>query len=92
MNSLIRRFYIIGIAIFLAMVIAGFAQTAAIQSSQQSNIAGAALIIQTTPTAEPEDLSEIGSTDGIVAMGGVIALIIFLPILARHKYWARPSS
>ncbi len=82
----------IGIAFLLALLITAFAQTADIQSSQKSNIAGAALVLQTTPTPQPEDLSEIGSTDEIVAMGGVIALIIFIPILARYKYWARPSS
>ncbi|MBV6451677.1 MAG: hypothetical protein DCC56_09310 [Anaerolineae bacterium] len=82
----------IGIALLLAILITAFAQTAAIQSSQTNNIAGAALVAQTTPSPEAEGESEIGSTDGIVAMGGVIALIVFIPILARYKYWARSSS
>lgn len=81
----------IGIALLLALLITAFAQTSAIQSSQKNNIAGAALIAQTTPTPQPEDKSEIGSTDGIVIMGGVIALIIFIPIAARYKDWARSS-
>ncbi|MCC6500045.1 MAG: hypothetical protein IT313_07230 [Anaerolineales bacterium] len=91
MKDSLRRFSIIVIALLLAVLIAGFAQTSAIQSSQQNNMAGAALVLQTTQTPEPEDLSEIGSTDGIVAMGGLIALIIFIPILARSKYWTRTS-
>lgn len=91
MNSLTRRFYMIGLALLAALIFTALAQTAGIQSAQQSNLTGAALILQTTPTPQPEDLSEIGSTDGIAAMGGVIALIIFIPILARYKYWARPS-
>ncbi|MCC6300215.1 MAG: hypothetical protein IT314_13030 [Anaerolineales bacterium] len=92
MKNALRRFGIIGIALVLAVTIAGFAQTTAIQYSQQSALAGAALVMQTTQTPEPEDKSEIGSTDEIVAMGGLIALIVVVPILARYKYWARPSS
>lgn len=92
MKASFRRFSIIVVALLLAILIAGFAQTSAIQSSQQNNMAGAALMLQTTQTPEPEDQSEIGSTDGIVAMGGVIALIIFIPILARSKYWAHSSQ
>ncbi len=82
----------VGIALLLALLITAFAQTAAIQSSQKSNIAGASIVMQTTPTPQAEDNSEIGSTDGIVAMGGVIALIIFIPIAVRYKYWARNAS
>ena len=43
--------------------------------------------LQTTPTPHPKDSSKIGSTDGIVAMGVVIALIIIVPILLRRKSW-----
>lgn len=92
MKSFTRRFYMIGIALLLAVLITAFAQTSAIQSSQKTNIAGAALVAQTTSTPQLEDQSEIGSTDGIVVMGGVIALIIFIPIAARYKNWARASS
>ncbi len=92
MTGFTRRFFILGIAVLLAMLIAALAHTVAIQSSQQNNLAGAALVLQSTVTPESEELSEIGSTDGIVAMGGVIALIILIPVLARYKYWARPSS
>jgi hypothetical protein len=30
---------------------------------------------------------EVGSTDGIVVMGGVIVLIVLVPILLQYKTW-----
>lgn len=49
----------------------------------------AAYFLQATPTPPvEEDRSVIGSTDGIVVMGGVIALIVLVPILLRWKAWA----
>jgi hypothetical protein len=53
-------------------------------------LAAAALLIQPTKTPQPEGLSEIGSTDGIIVMGFVIALIIIIPILLRRKSWLEP--
>ena len=49
--------------------------------------AAAFLVLQSTSTPKPKDLSEIGSTDGIVFMGIIIALIIIIPILLRRKSW-----
>jgi len=46
-----------------------------------------AFFLQATPTPQPKDLSKIGSTDGIAAMGILIALIIIIPILLRRKSW-----
>jgi len=43
--------------------------------------------VQPTSTPQPKDLSEIGSTDGIVIMGFLIALIVIVPILLRRKAW-----
>jgi hypothetical protein len=43
--------------------------------------------MQPTSTPQPRDLSEIGSTDGIVIMGILIALIIIVPILLQRKSW-----
>lgn len=51
------------------------------------NPVAAAFFLQTTPTPQPKDLSKIGSTDGIVAMGFLIAFIIIIPILLRRKSW-----
>jgi len=49
--------------------------------------AAAFLVLQPTSTPKPKDLSEIGSTDGIVFMGIIIALIIIVPILLHRKSW-----
>jgi hypothetical protein len=51
------------------------------------NLSGAAALFQTTPTPQVQDQSEVGSTDQIVIMGGVIALIIFAPIFISRKAW-----
>jgi hypothetical protein len=50
---------------------------------------GAAVIFRMQPTVTPpsQDLSEIGSTDGIVTMGILIALIVIIPILLRREAW-----
>jgi hypothetical protein len=47
-------------------------------------------MMQPTSTPKPKDISEIGSTDGIVIMGILIALIIIIPILLRRKSWMEP--
>lgn len=47
----------------------------------------AALFLQSTATPQPKDMSEIGSTDGIVFMGILIALIVIVPILLQRKSW-----
>jgi len=53
-----------------------------------NDAASAVLFLQATPTPlVEEDQSEVGSTDGIVAMGGVIAVIILLPLLLQRKAW-----
>lgn len=38
-----------------------------------------------TPTPEGGDLSEVGSTDGIVIMGFVLAGIVILPVILHRK-------
>jgi len=55
--------------------------------STQQYLPGNTLFLQVTPTAQPEDRSEIGSTDEIVVMGGVIAFIILTPIFLSRKLW-----
>jgi hypothetical protein len=41
--------------------------------------------LQITPLPPEDDISEIGSTDGILFMGVVIVLIVTLPLLFRKK-------
>ncbi|MBI3161165.1 MAG: hypothetical protein HYZ23_01580 [Chloroflexi bacterium] len=49
------------------------------------NLGAASLALQATPAPADEDLSEIGSTDGIFIMGVVIVLIVVVPILLPRK-------
>ena len=41
--------------------------------------------LQITPTPIEEDISVIGSTDGIMLMGVIISLIVTIPVLFRRK-------
>ena len=45
--------------------------------------------VQLTATAQPPDISEIGSTDGIVVLGLLIGLIVITPILVQRKTWSK---
>lgn len=78
------------ITIVLGFVLALF--SAALTYSTPPALTGtfggaAGFFMQTTSTPPPRDLSEIGSTDGIVAMGVLIALIVIIPLLVRRKSW-----
>jgi hypothetical protein len=46
---------------------------------------------QITPTPTDPDASVAGSTDGIMWMGIVIALIVLIPMLTSRVLWARPT-
>jgi hypothetical protein len=85
MHKIMRPIITIGLGLVLAL------SSAALSSSKppamQGNLGAAALFLQPTPTPQPQDLSKIGSTDGIAAMGILIALIIIIPILLRRKSW-----
>lgn len=69
------------ILLMLALVLPNFNQTAV---AAQSTIA-ASPSLQITPTPQAEDVSVIGSTDGILIMGIVIVLIVTLPLLFHKK-------
>jgi hypothetical protein len=78
------------VTIILGFVLALF--SAALTYSTPPSLEGifgddTASFLQSTSTPPPQDLSEIGSTDGIVIMGFLIALIIVIPILVRRKEW-----
>jgi Na+/H+ antiporter NhaC len=62
--------------ILLALVFANFNPPAASARTAASQIQLA--------TAQAQDDSEIGSTDGILVMGVVIVLIVTLPLLFRR--------
>ena len=85
MRKLVRPAIMIGLSLFLALFSA--ALTCSAQASTLPKFPGAALFFQTTPTPQVQDQSEVGSTDEIVIMGGVIVLIIFAPIFLSRKAW-----
>jgi hypothetical protein len=86
MKRLTRSALVISISLLIALFSAAVTFTARISGSGASTTA--ALFLQATPTPPvDEDHSVVGSTDGIVVMGGVITLIILIPILAKRKAW-----
>jgi hypothetical protein len=73
-----------GLALFSAVL------TYSTPPAMDENFSGAAFFLQSTSTPQPKDMSEIGSTDGIVLMGVLIALIVIIPILWQRKAWMEP--
>ena len=86
MKKFLRPIIVIGIGFLLALLSA--ALTYSPPPAMEGALGGAAFFnMQPTPTPPPNDLSEIGSTDGIVIMGILITLIIIVPILLQRKSW-----
>ncbi|MBI2330790.1 MAG: hypothetical protein HYU84_01185 [Chloroflexi bacterium] len=71
-------FLVVVLTLFLAMT--NF-DPPAVSAKDTSSVA----LQQTTPTPQTEDVSEIGSTDGILIMGVVIVLIITLPLIFQKR-------
>jgi len=90
MKKLVRPALVLGMCLSLALLSA--ALTYSTQPAMQADPTATASFPQPTPTPQPEDVSEIGSTDGIVAMGGIIVLIVITPILLRRKHWTRSAQ
>ena len=84
MRRTLRPIITIGLGFSLALLSASL--TYSTPPAMQGEF-GAGFFMQTTSTPPPQDLSEIGSTDGIVIMGILIALIIIVPILLRRDSW-----
>lgn len=88
MKRFLRPTAIITLSLLIAL--AGTAVTYTNKISGSNDLTTASLFFQTAPTPTVEvDRSEVGSTDGIVVMGGVIVLIVLVPILVRYKAWMR---
>jgi hypothetical protein len=85
MRRLARSITALVLSLTLAAVSAALTFSAPIPI--QGSYSSAALFIQDTPTPQQADESEIGSTDGIILMGGVIVVIIIAPIFLRRKAW-----
>jgi hypothetical protein len=85
MKKLVRPALITGLSLILALFSAAISYSAL--ASPLPNLSGATVSFQTTPTPPVQDKSEIGSTDQIIIMGGVIALIILAPIFINRRAW-----
>jgi hypothetical protein len=80
-----RPLLTIGFSLLLALFSA--ALTYSVPPSTPGEATTGAFLLQATATPPADDLSEIGSTDGIVVMGFVIVLIVIVPILLQRKSW-----
>lgn len=87
MKKLTRPAITIGLSLLLALFSAALTYSA--PSSTPADVSTISVMAQTTPTPQVEDKSEIGSTDEIVIMGAVIAIIILIPIFLSRKAWQR---
>jgi hypothetical protein len=78
---------IFGIAlIFITLVFVLASTNFGRPEAAAKNLGAASLSAQvSTPTQNGEDLSEVGSTDGIVVMGFVLVAIVTLPLLLHRK-------
>jgi hypothetical protein len=85
MRRTLRPIFMIGLGLSLALL--SSALTYSTPPAMEGAFGGSAFFMQTTSTPPAQDLSEIGSTDGIVIMGVMIALIIIVPILLRRHSW-----
>lgn len=75
----------IGLSLLLALLSAALTYSA--PTDAQTGFPSSTTFMQATPTPQAEGKSEMGSTDQIVIMGGVITVIIIVPILLSRKSW-----
>jgi len=86
MKRFIRPAILISVSILIALISAAVTYTTKISGAGYTSTAAYFLQAPPTPPVD-EDRSVVGSTDGIVVMGGVIALIVLVPILVKYKSW-----
>lgn len=77
--------FIVNVLLFIALILLLMQPFFNQPVAAAQGVSAAAITLQTTPTPQVEDNSVIGSTDGILAMGIVIVLIVTLPLLFRKK-------
>ena len=78
-------------AIVLILALFSAALTYVTPPAMQINFPDADFFQEPTSTPSVEDASEIGSTDGIIVLGGVIVLIVIVPIFLYRKSWMQPQ-
>jgi hypothetical protein len=88
MKRFIRPAIVLGVSLLIALSSAAITYTAKISGLGYSTTAS--IFLQTTPTPKAEqDRSEVGDTDLIVIMGGVLTLIVLIPVIIQRKSWMR---
>jgi beta-lactamase regulating signal transducer with metallopeptidase domain len=75
----------VSISLFIILMLALVLPSINQQTVAAQSITAASSSLQITPTPQAEDVSVIGSTDGILIMGIVIVLIVTLPLLFHKK-------
>jgi hypothetical protein len=90
MKKLMRSTIVLGISVIITLFSA--ALTYLTPPALQLDFPAAAFFHQPTSTPQVQDVSEIGSTDGIIILGGVIVLIVLVPIFLYRKSWMHTSS
>ena len=88
-----KTVHIFGISLLFITLVFALAAIANFDQSRASaqNLSAASFSRQitshqiTTPTPPTENVSEVGSTDGIVIMGIVIVIAVMVPLLFRKK-------
>jgi hypothetical protein len=91
MKKPMRLIITVGLGLVLALFSAALTNSA--PPVLEGNLPAARIFVQPTitTTPQPQGVSEIGSTDGIIAMGVIISLIVVIPILLRRKSWMEPQ-
>lgn len=90
MRKLAPSIVVLGISLVLALL--SSALTYITPPAMQSGFSSSSLFQEPTATPQVEAVSEIGSTDGIIILGGVIVLIVIVPIFLYRKSWMYTSS
>ena len=90
MKKPVRLSIIIGIGVMLLFFSAALSSLA--PPPAQMNLRSAALYQLPTATPQVEDVSEVGSTDEIIVLGGIIILIVIVPIFLYRKSWMHTLS
>ena len=91
MKKLMRATIVLGISLMIALFSAALSYVTP-PAAMQLNFPAAVFFQQPTSTPQAQDVSEIGSTDGIIILGGVIVLIVLVPIFLYRKSWMHTSS
>jgi hypothetical protein len=79
--------HVFGITLLFITLIFAFASANFDRSKVTThNLSAASLSMRiATPTPHAGDVSEVGSTDGIVIMGAIIVIIVTVPVLFRRR-------